>query len=61
MPRMVWLAMALRRIEFGSLIKPWKSGGYGPLLCEPTMSAATLTSGTMCSLPSPPDGGISVG
>src|SRR5580658_6072701 len=60
-PRMVWLAMAPRRMEFGSLMKPWNSDGYGPLLCEPTMSAATLTSGTMCSLPSPPGGGISVG
>ncbi len=39
-------------------MNPWKDAGYGPLLCEPAVSLVMSTSGTTCSRPSPPGGGI---
>ena len=53
-PRISWPAIASRKTELGSSMKPWKLAGYGPVLWEvgATVSCAMLTSGTLCSLPS---------
>src|SRR5208282_2109224 len=55
-PRMSWPAIASRNTELGSSTAAWKNAGsrtnggtYGPLLCEPTPSLLSSTSGTMCS------------